>query len=356
MRTILINMSEIPIENIYYLLSYAFNYLDIDEDVLKDVKDYGNIHDLFARILINALNNLIKSGFYRNYIVHNEDTSHIKGKINISNSIKKRTLVYHRVNCSYDEFSNDILFNQIIKSSIYHLLSFSDLDSKLSKDLQGLKVYFQDISSIDLSNEIFSSLRWNKNNQNYILIMSICELIYKMKLPEYKGKGIIPFKKFIERYERETATLFENFVLNFYDKELNNMKVHNPVLKWNVDKKSSTHCEHIPRMETDIVLEKGSKQLIIDTKFYKSILSNDGQKGKVNQDHLYQIFSYISNSEFNGDVSGMLLYASTGKRDKNDEIDYKFVINGQTIYIKELNLNQNWRFIDRDLRDIANLL
>lgn len=350
-------MNEIPIENIYYLLSYAFNYLDIDEDVLKDVKDYENIQDLFARILINALNNLIKSGFYRNYILHNEDTSHIRGKINISNSIKRRTLIYHRVNCSYDEFSNDVLFNQIIKSSIHSLMAFPDLDSKLSNDLQGLKVYFQDISSIDLSNEIFSNLRWNKNNQNYILIMSICELIYKMKLPEYESNGIIPFKEFIERYEREAAALFENFVLNFFAKEFDNIRVHNPVFKWKVDKALSTHWEHIPRMETDIVLEKGSKQLIIDTKFYKNILSNgDGQYGKVNQNHLYQIFSYISNSQFNGKISGMLLYASTGKRNKNDRIDYKFVINGQTIYIKELNLNQNWRGIDQDLRDIADFL
>ena len=66
-------MSEIPIENIYYLLSYTYSKLKIDEDVLKEAKDYDNIHDLFARILINSLNSLIKSGFFRSYMAKNED-------------------------------------------------------------------------------------------------------------------------------------------------------------------------------------------------------------------------------------------------------------------------------------------
>ena len=43
------------------------------------------------------------------------------------------------------------------------------------------------------------------------------------------------------------------------------------------------------------------------------IIKRNNQNGKVNQGHLYQIFAYISNSEFDGEISGMLLYASTGK-------------------------------------------
>ena len=83
-------MSEIPIENIYYLLSYAYSKLKIDNDVLKEAKEYDNVLDLFARILINSLSSLIKSGFYRSYVTKNEDLFTPKGKINISSSINPR--------------------------------------------------------------------------------------------------------------------------------------------------------------------------------------------------------------------------------------------------------------------------
>lgn len=347
-------MSEIPIENIYYLLSYAYSKLKIDKDVLKEAKEYDNIQDLFARILINSLNSLIKSGFYRSYITKNDDLFAPKGKINISSSIKRRTLVKKQVNCSYDEFSSDVLFNQIIKSTIYYLTGLKQLDNALSKKLQGFKPYFQDIMLIKITKDSFKALRWDKNNQDYYLIMSICELIYSFRLPEEKLEGDVHFKDFIEDNERAMAHLFENFVYNFFKKELTEIKeirVYKPHIKWNINEKLSTGIEHLPEMKTDIILETTSKQMIIDTKFYKEIMPGGLEKGTIDIGNLYQIFSYISNSRFCGEISGMLLYASTGI-----DLDFKYQFMDKVIYIKTINLAQNWRDIDWDLREIADLL
>lgn len=347
-------MSEIPIENIYYLLSYAYSKLKIDKDVLKEAKEYDNIQDLFARILINSLNSLIKSGFYRSYLTKNEDLSAPKGKINISSSIKRRTMMKKRINCSYDEFSSDVLFNQIIKSTIYYLTGLKQLDKKLSKKLQGFKPYFQDIELIKLTKDSFKALRWDKNNQDYYLIMSICELVYTFRLPEEKIEGDFHFKDFIEDNYHAMAHLFENFVYNFFKKELNEIKeitVHKPHINWDINKSLSTGINHLPEMKTDIILETSFKQIIIDTKFYKEILSEDSEYGTIDIGNLYQIFSYTSNSQFKGEISGMLLYASTGI-----DLDFKYQFMDKVIYIKTINLAQNWRDIDQNLWDIANLL
>ena len=347
-------MSEIPIENIYYLLSYAYSKLKIDKDVLKEAKEYDNVQDLFARILINSLNSLIKSGFYRSYVTKNEDLSAPKGKINISSSIKRRTLVKKQINCSYDEFSSDVLFNQIIKSTIYYLTGLKQLDKKLSKKIQGFKPYFQDVELIKITKDSFKSLRWDKNNQDYYLIMSICELVYTFRLPEEKTKGDFHFKDFIEDNERAMAHLFENFVYNFFKKELNEIKeikVYKPHIKWDINEGLSIGISHLPEMKTDIILETSFKQMIIDTKFYKEILSDNSENGTIDIGNLYQIFSYTSNSQFRGEISGMLLYASTGS-----DLDFKYQFMDKIIYVKTINLAQNWRNIDQDLRNIACLL
>ena len=154
------------------------------------------------------------------------------------------------------------------------------------------------------------------------------------------------FKDFIKNYEKELAHLYENFVFNFFKNELKDVKVYKPHIYWNLGSKQD--CDkYLPIMKTDIVLENSHSQLIIDTKFYKNFL----EKGKLNSANLYQISSYIANSDFKGEVEGMLLYASLG-----EDINLEYNINGKKIYIKTLDLNQDWQLIDSRLREIADLI
>lgn len=343
---------EIPIKNVYYMLSYAFSYLKTTEDIKRECERFNNIHDLFARILIEGVNSLIKRGFYKEYVLKEEDTSTIRGKININESIKRQTLVYKKLNCQYDEFSEDVLFNQIIKTTINNLIRFRDLDKSLKKDLSKLTYYFDSVSEIDLTGNLFSSLMWNRNNQHYILIINVCELIYKILLPDESSKGEVAFKKFVETYKNEMAKLFENFILNFYKKEFNDFKAYNPHINWDLDPNFGNFGQKfLPKMRTDIVLENESKQLIIDTKFYKEIFSKNFGKNILKSANIYQIYAYVKNSDFKGEISGILLYASLG-----EDIDYEYIIGGNKIFIKTIDLNQSWESIYNKLVEISNTI
>ena len=347
---------EIPIQNIYYMLSYAYNNLKINQDILRESEYFENIYDLFARILIEAINSLIRRGFYKEYIVKSEDISSLKGKISISESIKRRTTIYKKLNCQYDEFSSDVLFNQIIKTTMDDLIRINVVDNKLKKRLKRLRPFFNNINSINLNKQVFKSVMYHKNNKYYTLPITICELIFLTKLPKENNDDRILFKDFIERYKNEMGNLFENFVLNFYKKELEDFKTSAPTVYWNVDNDyPNIGKDAIPNMYTDIVLKKDSKQLIIETKFYKEILkSNRRGKNRVNSNHFYQIYSYLKNSKFDEgikEISGMLLYASIG-----EDINYEFKIDDCIIFVKTLDLNQDWDKIGYDLRKIANIM
>ncbi|MDO5849442.1 MAG: hypothetical protein Q4P18_07895 [Methanobrevibacter sp.] len=344
--------SEIPIQNIYYMLSYAYKRLKINETIFKESVDFNNIYDLLSRILINIVNTLIKRGFYKDYIQVNDDIKGVKGKINLSDSIKRQTLLNHSLNCEFDEFAEDVPFNQIIKATIDSLLRIRDLNKKYKKQLKKFRPFFINVSNIELNKQIFKSLNWNRNNKYYNVAITICELIFLYKLPNDNIDGKIAFKDFIQSFEKELANLFEEFVYNFYKRELNDIRVHKPHIKWNIDDEfNNVGLEYLPNMRTDIVLETNDSQLIIDTKFYKSIFSNFHEIEKINSSNLYQITNYISNSDFEGEIQGMLLYASLGK-----DIDYQYRINNHNIYIKTLDLNQNWEEIEKRLKEIAGLL
>src|SRR5689334_4123821 len=60
--------SPIPIQNIYYLLCYAWNRLDE-----KDIVDVSSLMstqlvDLFAKVLISGTHHLVRRGFDRGYL------------------------------------------------------------------------------------------------------------------------------------------------------------------------------------------------------------------------------------------------------------------------------------------------
>jgi 5-methylcytosine-specific restriction enzyme subunit McrC len=81
--------NEIPIKNIYYMLSYAYTNLKINDNIKKESESFENIYELLSRVLISGVNNLIKRGFYKEYVTKDEDTNNIRGKINITESYKK---------------------------------------------------------------------------------------------------------------------------------------------------------------------------------------------------------------------------------------------------------------------------
>ena len=65
---------KVPIQNIYYLLCYAWDKLEERDLVDVSMSDYTQLADLFAKVLINGTTYLFKKGLDRDYIDIEEDT------------------------------------------------------------------------------------------------------------------------------------------------------------------------------------------------------------------------------------------------------------------------------------------
>ena len=108
-------------------------------------------------------------------------------------------------------------------------------------------------------------------------------------------------------------------------------------------------------MHTDIVLRKGKRSLIIDTKYYGRILRSQFGKETISSGNMYQIFSYVKNmdTENTGNVSGMLLYAKTDE-DISEPIVAYFGKN--RILVQTLDLNREFSEIRAQLDSYVELI
>jgi len=339
----------IPIENIYYLLSYAWDTLEEKDRVKADIDDGTKLLDLFAKVLLSGTRILLKRGIEKNYVTNTAELAGVKGKLEMSPTLKSGAWLRQRTICTIDEFSGNILSNQILLATIYLLIRTKALDSGLKKQLKSMLWRFSGIDPIELNGRVFNQVRLHRNNRFYSFLLKICRIIYENTLPTEKP-GEWHFMDFT-RDRQKMNRLFESFIRNFYRREFPHWKVWSEQLNWQFEVSDETQRAYIPVMRTDISIQNESGKTIIDAKYYQETLSEHFEKVKLKSHNLYQLFSYLMNQRSNDPASkrtrGMLIYPETGR-----ELDLDYWYDEHLIQIKTLNLNQNWTLIEERLKAI----
>mgnify|MGYP001018315757 FL=1 len=340
---------QIPIQNIYYLLCYAWNKLEESEIVNVNEIDSTELIDLFAKVLSNSCSRLLKQGLDRYYVEHEDVIMGIKGKFNFSATIKQNVLPLSKTACIYDEFDYDILHNQILKTTIGKLLRTKNLDSSIKDELYKVYLKLPPISEIVIRKAMFNQIRLHRNNYHYDFILKVCQIVNENLLID-KSKGNYKFQDFT-REEKAMARLFEAFVRNFYKIETD-FSVSSDSIKWQFESDNAEDLDMLPAMLTDITLQGKNKKIIIDTKYYKEAFQTRYDKQKINSSNLYQLFSYLKNQEMDSEITlnceGILLYPSI----QNDFV-HSFKYENHKIRIMAINLNQDWQKIRTDLLKIV---
>ena len=342
----------IYIKNIYYMLSYAFRVLKQEDYKKVEAENFEKIHDLFAEILVKGVSRQLKQGLYREYVPMQEDLSVMRGKLNINDTIALQVQRKQKLSCEFDEFSEDNIYNQILKVTIYRLTLARDIDEKRRNALKKLIVFFGNVRLIQPDHIAWNRLIYQRNNRNYELLLNICYLVLNSLLQSTDEGNY----KLIEFSDEQMNMLFQRFVFEYYKQEHKELDVSAPIMKWTEEtEESNPLIKYLPVMKTDIVLKQkyGDKTLIIDTKYYKRILNQNYDKLSLNPAHLYQIFAYVKNMDTanTGNVSGLLLYAKT-----EDEVfpeGEPFVIGGNRIGARTLNLNVSFDSLRIQLDKIA---
>lgn len=337
----------IRIQNIYYMLAYAFQVLN--EQGYRNIatEDFENTAELCAAILARGINTQIKRGLGKEYIPRTEALSSLRGKIDITESIKTQALQRKQLVCSYDEFSVNSYMNRIIKSTVLLLLR-ADITKARKKELRKLLVFFDDVDVIDLYS-VNWNMQYNRNNQTYRMLISICYLVVKGLL-QTQSDGTTKLMDFLD--EQRMHRLYEKFILEYYRKEYPQITANASQIPWQLDDDMSAM---LPVMQTDIMLSHGEKTLIIDAKYYAHSTQIQYDKHTLHSGNLYQIFTYVKNKEAEladrpHEVSGMLLYAKT---DEDIYPENAYRMSGNRIEVRTLNLDGDFDSIRSQLDGIA---
>lgn len=273
----------IRIQNIYHMLAYAFQILRKQGYASCGTEEFENTADLLSAILAKGVTMQLKRGLGRTYIEESEPLSCLRGKIDITESIKRQTVIKQQLVCIHDDFSVDSYMNRILKTTMELLLRY-DIPKAGKKELRNLLLYFKDVGTIDVGS-INWGFRFNRNNQSYQMLMSVCYLIIKGLL-QTTADGSVKLMQFFD--EQRMCRLYEKFLLEYYRKHYPLIKTAAVQIRWALDDGMDLM---LPAMQSDIMLTYGNKTLIIDAKYYGHTTQKQYDVSTLHSNNLYQISS-----------------------------------------------------------------
>lgn len=334
------------------MLSYAYQTLQETDKTYVSAEDFEHIHDLFAAILIHGTSSQIKRGLHRNYVSQVEALSGLRGQIRIAESVKQQTLTQKKLVCAYDDFTVDSYHNQVLKCTLLLLLRRGSVREENKTALRKILLYFGEVSVIEPNLIRWDALRYQRNSISYKALLDICRFVIKGLLLTTET-GAHQLSGWLQ--DEAMHRLYERFVLSYYRRHHPEFSPTAAHIEWDLSEPADT--TYLPAMRSDITLRTADRTLIIDTKYYGRSMQHHTLYNSTTfvSGNLYQIFSYVKNHDKSntGNVAGVLLYAKT---DEAITPDQDFVMSGNLISVKTLDLDSEWANIQSQLESVCSWL
>lgn len=334
---------KVPIHNLFYLLSYA-NEMPELIDSLADVDDELITYDFLVKRFNSEVRLMLSRGMVKNYVAAEKETSNISGRILINESMPSLMWRRSTIVCEKDEYTEDILVNQIVKRTLEKIYHTPIVTKHLRRQCYLLWEEIPYVSGITLSERIFTKIHFHRHNAHYKRIIHLAYLLFMLQLLSHKQGDWTLFTASLS--DSELNRLFERFLFNFYKQKQEKYKVHGEYFPWELE----GNKDFLPRMETDVSLTHKYKneKIIIDAKFYQNIFQTNFNKESFHSHNMYQMFTYLQHQKEDQFVRGILIYPYNGRHIKEVyRYDDKMMFEVMTV-----NLGAQWEQIEGELLKI----
>ena len=340
----------VSVRNIYHMLSYALDAHNIAFYDNIAFEEINGLYNLLVEILVQGTVIQRKRGLDHGYSLYREAIPTIWGRVHVGSTLRLRNQGSNMIDCSFDEYTTNTFLNQILKAALIKSLTLGEISSDNKRRIKGLLPFFDEVADIPTHCINWGGTRLNRNNASYRLLLNVCYmLINETGMTQYLGTLAAPGITV-----KNMPLLYQHFVLNYFKRHFPDLRVRGEIkLSDGIERNSVL----LPELHPDITLTGEEKMLIIDTKYYGEILSDNRGKKSISSSNRNQILSYVLHSSegFDGIVSGMLLYAKTDHESEQDT-NFEWRELGHDFSCRTLDLNRSFEKIAASLNRIAESL
>lgn len=249
--------------------------------------DKMNLYEIFINMYIQEVRQLVKHGIRSNYVQQEDNQGYFKGKLLVNKHIKANLSHKERFYVLFDEFHPNGPENRLVKATLEKLQKLTG-STKNSKEIRQLLTAFEAVDSSANYEKDFSKVVINRTTENY-------EILIKWSKVFLMNKSFTTFTG----STNSRALLFpmESVYESYVAKQMK--KVFCPD-GWDVHTQDRgrylfTEPKKHFALRPDIVIRKGDKTVILDTK-WKRLYKNEKNYG-ISQEDMYQMYAYSKKYE-----------------------------------------------------------
>ena len=283
---------KLPIDRVLFLISYS---LGVARFRTEDF-EFGKAPDLFEAMIpgfVAQVRRAFRGGLLHGYRIEEDALHGVRGRIRFGDQIRDRYGIFPPVEVSYDEFTEDIELNRLIKAAIVRLGRMRIRSDRARKSLRTFDRLLGQVAEVEYQRAAIPDVSFNRLNRHYEPAIRLAQLILQSTSIELR-RGAVRAASFLVDMNR----VFENFMVTALRETLGVTERDFPQgasgRRMPLDRRGSVH------LKPDISWWEGRRCVFVGDLKYKKT-----DHGIPNAD-LYQLLAYTIGADLPG---GLLIYA-----------------------------------------------
>ena len=308
---------KIGIPQLLSLACYAMGVFKPQEERLFDFEEEAEtLPDTLGLALAAAARRAFSRGLLHGYRTEEEALHTVRGRIRFADQIRQRFGIPLPIEVRYDEFTDDITENQLVKAAAIRLGGMRLRSQQARRNLGWIAAMLENVSSVESFPKDVPDVRFDRINEHYRGVVGLSRLILRHSAFESE-RGTARAAGFL----MDMNTLFQEFVTVALREALG---VSEQVF---LEKKIDTlDDDGKVKLRPDLTWWHGRECQFVGDAKYKGI-----ENESVPNADLYQLLAYVTALNLPG---GLLIYA----QGKAETATYTVRNSGRRLEVAALNL------------------
>ena len=308
---------KIGIPQLLSLACYAMGMFKHQERRWFDFETQSALPDTLAMALAAAARRAFARGLLHGYLTHEEALPTVRGRIRFDDQLRRRFGLPLPVEVRYDEFTDDILANRLVKAAVARLGGMRLRSQKARRDLGRIAGLLDNVSLVEFPPNSLPEVSFDRLNQHYRDVVGLSRLILRHSAFQ-SSRGTVRAAGFLI----DMNTLFQEFVTQALRDEL---RVSDRVFR--SEHRLPLDTQGHVRIEPDLSWWDGGVCTFVGDAKYKNVTGERAPSAD-----LYQLLAYATALDLPG---GLLVYA----QGEAESAEYEVRHAGKRLEVAALDLS-----------------
>ena len=310
---------KIGIPQVLSLACYAIGKVNFQREDF-DFRDEYALPDALAMALTFHARRAFARGLLHGYHTEEEALYTVRGRISFGEQLRRRFDIPLPVEVRYDEFTEDVLANRLVKAAAYRLAGVRLRSTQARRNLGWLASMLEGVSLVEFPSIPVPAVTFDRLNEHYRNVVELSRLILRHGAFE-AGRGAVRASGFL----MDMNVVFQEFVTQALRETLNLSEL---VFRSDRGVRGVTLDEgrHVT-LYPDLSWWQGNSCVFVGDAKYKNVTDS-----RIPNADLYQMLAYATALNLPG---GLLVYA----RDEAEPREYRIRHGAKRLEVAALDLS-----------------